>query len=274
MWKINCRPDEIDTTIFTLMKSNGLFLVFIGIEDGTDSGLKRINKHMTVERCLAGINILKKLDIGFDFGFMLFQPSTTFRSLNQNLEFLTTICRDGFSSVNFLKMMPYYKSDIEKELLAEGRLKGKPGYRDYDFTEDPMNHYYEFFTQCFSDWTRQPDGVANISKWARNHISVCNKYFGSLPLLQEISNDFINVISESNVFFLETMRELIPCFESGNYVANEYKNLYHYREEIKEKHDLYKTQIRDTIKKLSLLVELLQYIKPHYIDPEFVKSAY
>ena len=47
IWKINCRPDEIEEEKFSLMKRIGLFLVFLGIEDGTDTGLKRLNKHMT-----------------------------------------------------------------------------------------------------------------------------------------------------------------------------------------------------------------------------------
>ncbi len=49
MWKINCRPDEIDEDQFAVMRQHGLFLVFIGIEDGTDAGLLRINKR--THRC-------------------------------------------------------------------------------------------------------------------------------------------------------------------------------------------------------------------------------
>ena len=32
IWKINCRPDEIDEKNFRLMKEYGLFHVFIGIK--------------------------------------------------------------------------------------------------------------------------------------------------------------------------------------------------------------------------------------------------
>ncbi|MDX9904372.1 MAG: cobalamin-dependent protein, partial [Bacteroidales bacterium] len=55
MWKINCRPDEIELETFSLMKNHGLFLVFIGLEDGTDEGLKRLNKKMTVASSLRGV---------------------------------------------------------------------------------------------------------------------------------------------------------------------------------------------------------------------------
>lgn len=272
IWKINCRPDEVDPELFKMMKRNGLFLVFIGIEDGTDSGLKRINKNMTVAKSLAGINTLKKLEIGFDFGFMLFQPDTTFRSLNDNLQFLREICGDGYSSMPFLKLMPYYETDVERELLAQGRVKGKPGYRDYDFLDIQMNHYFEFISECFYDWTMCADGVSNISKWARNYVSVCFRYFESLPLLSELSGDLTKTISESNLFFLEMMKELATLFCSGNYEWNNYKDLKSFRDEIKLKHDLYKRQINKTLSNLSLFVELLQNTKPHFIDTEFLNK--
>ena len=82
---------------------------------------------MTVAKSLAGINTLKKLEIGFDFGFMLFQPDTTFRSLNDNLEFLREICGDGYSAMPFLKLMPYYETDVERELLCSGKDKRETG---------------------------------------------------------------------------------------------------------------------------------------------------
>jgi anaerobic magnesium-protoporphyrin IX monomethyl ester cyclase len=272
MWKINCRPDEVNPELFAMMKKNGLFLVFIGIEDGTDSGLKKINKNMTVAKSLAGINTLKKLEIGFDFGFMLFQPYTTFTSLSDNLEFLRDICGDGYSAIPFLKLMPYYETDVERELLAKGRIKGKPGYRDYDFLDIQMNHYFEFLSDCFYDWTRRPDGVYNISKWARNYVSVCFRYFETLPLLSEISGELSKTLSDSNLFFLNIMKELAPIFNSGNYDRDNYKNLQCYRDEINLKHDLYKRQIKNTINNLSLFVELLQNTKPNFIDTDLIKT--
>ncbi len=78
---------------------------------------------MTTEKSMTGINILKKLSININFGFLLFQPSSTFGSINNNLDFLRQICRDGYTPVTFLKMMPYYETQVEKELIKEGRLR-------------------------------------------------------------------------------------------------------------------------------------------------------
>jgi anaerobic magnesium-protoporphyrin IX monomethyl ester cyclase len=81
IWKINCRPDEVDENLFKLMKKKGLFSVFIGIEDGTDAGLKQMNKMMNVKACLNAVRIVKKLRLKLDYGFLLFHPYTTFSSL-------------------------------------------------------------------------------------------------------------------------------------------------------------------------------------------------
>jgi hypothetical protein len=165
--------------------------------------------------------------------------------------------------------MPYYETDVERELLAQGRIKGKPGYRDYVFPDIHMNDYFEFLSECFYDWTRRPDGVYNISKWARNYVSVCHRFFETLPLLPEISGELNKTLSDSNLFFLNIMKELAIIFNSGNYDRDNYKNLQCYRDEINIKHDLYKRQITNSMNNLSLFVELLQNTKPHFIDMGF-----
>jgi anaerobic magnesium-protoporphyrin IX monomethyl ester cyclase len=258
IWKINCRPDEVDSDSFEMMKSHGLFLVFLGIEDGTDQGLKRMNKHMTVEKSLEGINILKKLEIGFDYGFMLFQPVSTYRSVLANLDFLKEICGDGFSPVTFLKMLPYFETRIEKELRMQNRLKGVPGFYDYDFHDKSMNHYYEFISDCLSDWISGPEGLLNISKWARNYISVFSHYFNTKPEVSLISRAVTNTISESNLFILDTLKELATIFESGKFNKGSYKELDCYRENIYFKHNHYKEQINNS---MSDLIEIVEYQK-------------
>jgi hypothetical protein len=255
MWKINCRPDEVDYDSFKLMKNHGLYLVFLGIEDGTDIGLTRMNKHMTVSKCLEGINILKKLEIGFDYGFMPFHPSTTFSSLNDNLDFLKEICGDGFSPVIFLKMMPYCATPIESELRFNGRLKGKPGFYDYDFFDVSLDHYYAFVSDCLMKWLRDPDGLLNISKWARNYISVFSHFFDFTPEVPIISKDIKKIISESNIFLLDKMSELSIFYESGKYNNSIFNEVNSYREDINIKHDQSIELINNCMSRLLRIVD-------------------
>lgn len=260
MWKINCRPDEIDYDTFALMKDYGLFLVFIGIEDGTDSGLKLLNKRMTVAKSLKGINTLKKLGIGFDFGFMLFQPDSTFDSVLENLSFLKKICSDGYSPVTFLKMLPFFETEAENKLKKEGRLIGKPGFLDYSFLDEKLNLYYEFFEESFLNWTRGDEGLLNISRWARNHISVFSYYYETTPFLSFISENLKNVVSRSNLLLLDTMMELAAAFKSGKFVSVRHKALTGYRETIKNNHDQFRKQIFDLIDNIYSLSEHQMYL--------------
>ena len=250
IWKINCRPDEVEFNQFSLMKRHGLYLVFLGIDDGTDIGLSRLNKHMTIKESLHGIDILKRLEISFDYGFMLFQPTSTFKSVSDNLDFLTLICGDGYTPLIFLKLRPYFDTLIEKELRKEGRLKGKPGFLDYDFLNISLNHFHEFLSDCLTEWLRSPDGFVNLSRWARNYATVFSSYNEISPEFLIIKSDIKEVVSKSNLFLLDTMKKLIPIFESGKYNPIKYTDLTEYRENIIISHAHYKERIINSIKQI------------------------
>jgi hypothetical protein len=257
MWKINCRPDEVDEALFRKLRDFGLFLLFIGIEDGTDAGLKRLNKKISVNDTLNGINVLKKLDIGFDYGFMLFQPDTTFELLRENLYFLMTICSDGFTPVSFLKILPYYSTWIESDLRAQGRLKGDPGFLDYDFSDQRLNDYYQFIGQHLAEWRQAPDGLVNMSKWVRNFISVFMFFSPWHKAALPVSESARSIIAESNVFLLDTLKDLSQYFESGeadNRKGNGY--LVMKAGEISRKHSYFRGQIDGCINRLYYLYNL------------------
>lgn len=217
IWNIACRADEVEEERFAFMKDHGLFLVFLGIEDGTDSGLKTLNKKIAASENIRAINILKKLEIGIDFGFLLFQPDTTFNSLRINLDFLKEVWSDGYTPVTFLKLMPYYDTSTEKKLKAAGKLKITAGRRDYDFSETSMNDYFEFHVKCFSRWLRNKNGIESISNWTRNNFLVFSRFFESDPELGKLKIRFTNIVADCNMFLLDKMIELSYLFQSGHY---------------------------------------------------------
>jgi radical SAM superfamily enzyme YgiQ (UPF0313 family) len=59
------------------MREAGLFMVYMGLESGSKEGLTTLHKQITVEENLRAVATLKQLGIMFEFGFMLFDPSTT-----------------------------------------------------------------------------------------------------------------------------------------------------------------------------------------------------
>jgi anaerobic magnesium-protoporphyrin IX monomethyl ester cyclase len=255
MWEISCRSDEIDHDSFAMMKKHGLYLVFIGIDDGTDIGLKGLNKHMTAAESMRGVNIIKKLNIGFDYGFMLFQPASTFKSINQNIDFLRQLCSDGTSPVTFLKLMPYFDTRVERELRQEGRLKGKPGLLDYDFLNNSLDNYYSFIRDSFMEWLTDSEGLVNVAKWARNYFSIFSHFYKMTPKVQLLSSEIRKNVAQSNIFILDNMRELALIFETGKYAKMKFNNLDEYSKNIKVKHDQYKEQIVTSVKKICRIAE-------------------
>jgi anaerobic magnesium-protoporphyrin IX monomethyl ester cyclase len=250
MWKICCRPDEVDEEVFKLMKNNGLYQVFLGIEDGTDNGLKRLNKQMSVEKCIEGIRILRKLRIEYDYGFMLFQPWMTYESLNKNLDFLRNITSNGYTPVSFLKLMPYYETRVEKELIMEGRLKLTSEGRDYSFNADSLNHFFEFITSCFREWLRHNDGVVNLSKWGRNYYSMYYRYFGRDPDVKRLNRNFKKILSDSNKYILESLQHLSAVFESGVWRDGNKGFLEEFRDKSKRRHRSFKKRFQNNLEEL------------------------
>jgi radical SAM superfamily enzyme YgiQ (UPF0313 family) len=252
IWKICCRPDEVIESKFRLMKKHGLFSVFLGIEDGNDDGLKRLNKQISVQKIIESIRILKKLKLNLDYGFMLFQPSTTFRSLNENLNFLLNLFGDGYSPVTYLKLLPFYKTKIREQLLNEGRLKDAEGMLDYDFIEPGMNEYYNFVTSCFRAWLRKPGSVHGLATLGNNYFSVFSKYFRKNTKAIRLKYDLKKIVSASNLFIINEMKQIANIYESGCYmsgpdVLNKHEKL------IVEKESFYTRKIYGVIDRLYTL---------------------
>ncbi len=252
LWKINCRPDEIDLDLFDLMKFHGLFKVYLGIEDGTNPGLKKMNKRLKMSDHIKGIKKLKELGIIIDYGFMLFQPSSTFDSLNENITFLEQICQDGYMPVSFLKMMPYLATQVEKELREEDRLKGKPGFLDYDFNEKSIDDFYSFVNDSFNTWFYADKGLRNFSKWGLNYLSVYTFFHGSYPGIEDLYKNLINQVADSNEFIIKTMKELSALFESGTYNMENDSILDDFRSTIEHKHNTALITANDIIKQIEV----------------------
>src|SRR6202162_4545760 len=65
IWKINCRADAVDPELMAEMRDAGLFLVYMGLESGSEEGLKTLHKQITVEQNLRAVRILKELGLRF-----------------------------------------------------------------------------------------------------------------------------------------------------------------------------------------------------------------
>jgi len=215
LWKVNCRPDEIDRDLFARMQSCGLYLVYLGIESGTDEGLSHMNKRLTAQSTIRGVQTLKEIGIQYDYGFMLFDPDSTFQSVLANIDFLERICGDGSSPITFCKMLPYAETQVEQRLLAEGRLSGRDGFRDYSFLDPSLDSFYVFLSDAFNEWVGSHDGVLNLARWTRYYLAVARKFYPATPGLDAWETNVRNLIAEANQSFFRSVRTLAPAFRDG-----------------------------------------------------------
>ena len=219
LWKISCRSDEVDFDLFKTMKAIGLEIVGIGIESGNPTGLKILNKQLSVEDNIAAVKILKRLNLLFEFGFMLFDPSSTFDSVLANIRFLETICGDGFSPVVYCKMLPYAETDIEKRLLKEGRLRGTLTQPDYDFLDPNLNNYYWFMYDTFRDWMGLPTGLLARLRWHRFEVSVLKKFYPYAIGIPKYEASLTKIIKSSNELFFHIAKNALEHFRNPTSVS-------------------------------------------------------
>ena len=217
IWKINCRADAVDPQLFRLMRGAGLYLVYMGLESGNEEGLKVLHKQVTVEQNLRAVEILKQIGLLFEFGFMLFDPSSTLDSVRANLNFLRTILADGCAAAVFCRMLPYDGTPIKDELERSGRLRGDICHPDYDFLDPRVTALYSSLSQTVDvwGWIHGYRALSPQLNWAWNEVAIIERLFPSLPDFAHYREQLRAITRASNEMLFEVVQELIENVEAG-----------------------------------------------------------
>jgi radical SAM superfamily enzyme YgiQ (UPF0313 family) len=161
-FKVSCRSDEIDEEVIDRLIAGGLTHVYMGVESGDEEGLINMSKRLKPEAHLRAGRILKKYGLSFDFGFMLLDPYSTFRSIRQNVAFLEEFIGDGWSVAPFCRMLPYAGTPIKRKLESEGRLLGTPFEPDYKFLDPKLDLFYDWMIRTFYERNFTNQGLCHI----------------------------------------------------------------------------------------------------------------
>jgi anaerobic magnesium-protoporphyrin IX monomethyl ester cyclase len=206
-WKISCRVDDLNQEVLSEMMSFGLAAVYLGVESGNETGLKTLNKNVSVSQNISAIELLKQNNIAMATGFMLFDPSSTFDTIKQNIDFLRKAGEDGYFPVNFCKMLPYAGTPVEKMLKSQGRLKGTVTQPDYAFN-DPQLDWFEFFVQkAFSQRNFSPDGIVALLQQVDFEWRIAS-YFDKERFPKDFGINLRKIIKETNMLALNTLDTL------------------------------------------------------------------
>jgi anaerobic magnesium-protoporphyrin IX monomethyl ester cyclase len=217
IWKINCRADAVDRDLFIRMRDAGLYLVYMGLESGSEEGLKTLHKQITVDQNIRAVNTLKSIGLMFEYGFMLLDPSSTFQSVRENLEFLRTILADGCLPVTFCRMLPYDGTPIKDELVRAGRLRGDVCNPDYDFLDPRLEDFYEALTSVvnITGWIHGLGAVTTQLTWAWHEVAVMQRLFPALSGMANYIESLRRLTKKSNDLLLQATEDLSYVFSDG-----------------------------------------------------------
>lgn len=215
IWKISCRAEYVEPELFGLLRDAGLYLVYMGLESGTESGLEILNKELTVDQNREAVGVLRALGLECEYGFMLFDPSSTFASVRQNVAFLRELVGDGSAAATFCRMLPYGGTPIRDRLLAEGRLKGDVTRPDYDFLDLRLNDYHRLLDNAVAGWIHG-EGVSHQLNWAWHELAIVDRLVGALEGADAYRAGLRALTRRSNEGLFSFVEETSLAFEDGD----------------------------------------------------------
>jgi anaerobic magnesium-protoporphyrin IX monomethyl ester cyclase len=210
IWKINCRADAVDRELFIAMRDAGLYLVYMGLESGSEQGLETLHKQITVEQNIRAVKLLKSIGLTFEYGFMLLDPSSTFETVRDNLSFLRTILADGCLPVTFCRMVPYDGTPIKDELVRTGRLRGGVCDPDYDFLDPRLEEFYQGLTTVVNvnGWIHGLKAVTSQLDWAWHEVTVMERLGPALRGMVTYKKKLREITKTSNDLLLRVVEDL------------------------------------------------------------------
>lgn len=214
LWRVSCRVDDIDERLLRKMKRYGLASVYLGIESGSEQGLKTFNKrYKGVDVCNA-LSVLREIDMPFEFGFMMFEPYSTHQTVRDNIDFLKRMGEYSDALVHFCKMSPYAGTAIARRLIQEGRLQGTAACPDYRFQDPRLDLLQTFFAQTFNFRNFDDHGLVERLRFAKFDATVVEKFFAGRFDAAAYRSRVRELIRACNESALETMSMAAAFMES------------------------------------------------------------
>lgn len=104
-WTSNLRVSDINDKLIKLMKENGAYRVFVGIETVSEESNKLTNKLQNITNLEDKINILKKNKMEFHASFIVGNPGDSKGDIEKTIEFVKKI-KPTLATFNRLKLFP------------------------------------------------------------------------------------------------------------------------------------------------------------------------
>src|SRR5262249_20102209 len=156
-----------------------------------------------------------QLGILFSYGFMLFDPSSTFESVRENIGFLRRIVGDGSAAATFCRMLPYGGAPIRDLPAKERRGRGDLTRPDYDFLDLRLNQYYRALNRAVRPWIHN-QGLSNRMNYAWDEFETIRRLVPEVENTQAYAADLRALVQESNEQLFRLVEESSLAFEQGD----------------------------------------------------------
>ena len=106
-FEIDARADDVEEGLFSLLRDAGLRRVFIGVETMSERLLRQMKKGIKPSRMRDAIATLQDLGINVTVGMIIFQETTRYEELLEDIAFMDELGWENVGSHLFLGMKDY-----------------------------------------------------------------------------------------------------------------------------------------------------------------------
>lgn len=127
-----------DDEYYNLAYQAGVECFFVGIESGNDQDMKMYSKKANIADNLRAVKKIMSHNIYVNYGFICFNPYSTFETIRENLSFLRNsgLIFNAYHMLSKLTIMP--QAPMKQKLLKDGLIK--EFHYDSDITEYEFLH--------------------------------------------------------------------------------------------------------------------------------------
>ncbi len=131
----NDKNNEEMERLLLRLKEVGLVKIFVGVEGGNQTQFVRYRRGMHFEDSMFAIDLCRKLGIGLDIGFIMFDPFVTVSEMLENVKFFRENKLMKYNQWPFRPLVVNEGALIVNALEQKGLLgASNPNYMAYNFT--------------------------------------------------------------------------------------------------------------------------------------------
>jgi len=203
---VKARPDSINRNTMDVLDDLGVFRVFLGVENASETALAHLNRKCTREQIENALTVLNDLDVHIAYNLLMFEPDTTMDDLLINLRFIERHLDNPF---NFCRAEAYAATGLEKKLRRDGILIGDYFGFDYRLKDPKVETFhkianYAFFDRNFSDF-----GLHYFNMEVDFTFQLLRRFYPEV-LNQELRSEVRSFIKETNI---DTYRHLSRIYD-------------------------------------------------------------